>query len=341
MESAIFSLGDNLRHPISGELLTESERHQQLIRYSVWASESGFDAVHIGEHHFNDYMLSSPPVVLSAIGQQVPDLILSTAVTLVPTLDPVRAAEDYSTLENLFPGRVEIVAGRGNFFSRSYPAFGLDVTNARAIFDEKLALLQRLLREENISWAGEFREPLDDITVRPRPTDEIPLWIGAGSTTSALLAAKLGCRLMLPSVFGHPKMFVPIIEQYREAWHDAGRSEEDIVIGSCCHAFAGTSHADMRERFTPRYDHYWTFVDQLISDNTGGKVQMPFDLESFLAGPAVAGSSQECVDRMAELHELLGHNRQLFMFDLGGVSDSELEETVRRFGEEVLPHLPS
>ena len=29
------------------------------------------------------------------------------------------------------------------------------------------------------------------------------------------------------------------------------------------------------------------------------------------------------------------------MFDLGGVSDSELEETVRRFGEEVLPHLPS
>ncbi len=96
----------------------------------------------------------------------------------------------------------------------------------------------------------------------------------------------------------------------------------------------------MRERFVPRYGHYWNFVEQLISDNTGGKVQMPFDLESFLAGPAVAGSAQECVDRMGELHELLGHDRQLFMFDLGGVSDNELEETVRRFGEEVLPHLP-
>ena len=96
----------------------------------------------------------------------------------------------------------------------------------------------------------------------------------------------------------------------------------------------------MRERFVPRYGHYWNFVDRLISDNTGGKVQMPFDLESFLAGPAVAGSSQECIDRMGELHQLLGHNRQLFMFDLGGVSDGELEETVRRFGAEVLPHLP-
>ena len=112
MESAAFSLGDNLAHPVTGELMSEAERHRQLVQYSVWAAESGFDAVHIGEHHFNDYMLSSPPVVLSAIGERVPDLILSTAVTLVPTLDPVRASEDYSTLDNLFPGRVEVVAGR-------------------------------------------------------------------------------------------------------------------------------------------------------------------------------------------------------------------------------------
>ena len=340
MESAAFSLGDNLPHPVTGVALSEADRHRQLIQYSTWAAEAGFDAVHIGEHHFNDYMLSSPPVVLSAIGERVPDLILSTAVTLVPTLDPVRVAEDYSTLDNLFPGRVEIVAGRGNFFSRSYPAFGLDIADARQIFEERLSLLQTLLREENVNWSGQFRGPLENVTVRPRPTRDLPIWIGAGSMESALLAAKLGCHLMLPSVFGHPKMFVPIVARYKEAWEEAGRDVADIIIGSCCHAFAGSTHGDMRERFVPRYGHYWNFVEQLISDNTGGKVQMPFDLESFLAGPAVAGSSEECVDRMGELHQLLGHNRQLFMFDLGGISDSELEETVRRFGEEVLPHLP-
>ena len=41
-------------------------------------------------------------------------------------------------------------------------------------------------------------------------------------------------------------MFVPIVEQYKEAWEEAGRTD-DIVIGSCCHAFAGSDHADMRE----------------------------------------------------------------------------------------------
>jgi hypothetical protein len=43
---------------------------------------------------------------------------------------------------------------------------------------------------------------------------------------------------------------------------------------------------------------------------------------------------------MGEIHDLFGHDRQLFMFDMGGISNAELQETVLRFGEEVIPHLP-
>jgi alkanesulfonate monooxygenase SsuD/methylene tetrahydromethanopterin reductase-like flavin-dependent oxidoreductase (luciferase family) len=340
MQTAIMSLGDNLAHPLSNAQHSEASRHRQLVDYAVWAAEAGFDAVHIGEHHFNDYILSSPQIVLAAIGERTPDLILSTAVTLVPTLDPVRMAEDYATLDALSGGRVEIVAGRGNFFSRTYPAFGLKIADAREIFDEKVTLLRQLLDEENVTWSGKHRDPLNSITTRPRPTRSMPMWIGAGSPRSAELAARLGCHLMLPSVFGHPKMFVPIVEQYREQWETYGHDPSDLKIGSCCHAFVGTDRSDMLARFVPRYEHYWNFVDELIQANSDGKVQLPFDLEASLAGPAVAGSAQECVDRMGEIYDLFGHDRQLFMFDMGGISNAELQETVLRFGEEVIPHLP-
>ena len=339
------SLGDNLAHPLTGIQLSEAERHRQLVEQAVWAAEAGFDAVHIGEHHFNDYMLSSPPVVLAAICERAPELTLSTSVTLTPTLDPVRAAEDYATLDVLSGGRVEIVAGRGNFFSRTYPAFGLDVRRARDIFVERTELLLRLLSEEAVTWSGEFRPPIEALTTRPRPTRPIPMWIGAGSMESTELAARLGCMLMLPSVFGHPKMFIPIIERYREAWEEWGRDPADIRIGSCNHTFiandsgaAGT--ADVMARFAPRYEHYWTWVDRLIQANTEGRVQMPFDLPTFLEGPAIAGSAEECIDRVGRLHDMFGHHRQLFMFDMGGISDAELQENLQRFGAEVLPHLP-
>ena len=67
------TLGDNIAHPLTGDTRTDAERHRQLVEQSVWAAGAGFDAVHIGEHHFNDYMLSSPPVVLAAIGERLAD----------------------------------------------------------------------------------------------------------------------------------------------------------------------------------------------------------------------------------------------------------------------------
>lgn len=261
-------------------------------------------------------------------------------MTLLPTLDPVRVAEDYATLDALSGGRVEIVAGRGNIFARTFPAFGLDVREARAIFAENTELLLTLLREEDVTWSGSYRAPLEGVTTRPRPTGDLPVWIGAGSPESMELTAQLGCMLMLPSVFGHPKMFVPIVDAYRERWVELGRDPDDIRIGACCHTYVGPDRADMMKRFAPRYEHYWRWVDQLISANTDGRITMPFDLEQFLAGPAVAGSAQECIDRVGEIHEMFGHDRQLFMFDMGGISDGELRETVMRFGEEVIPHLP-
>ena len=67
---------------------------------------------------------------------------------------------------------------------------------------------------------------------------------------------------------------------------------------------------------------------------------MPFDLDALLSGPTVAGSAEECIDRIGRLHDLFGHQRQLYMFDMGGISDSELEDNIARFGADVLPHLP-
>ena len=335
-EAGLMSLGDLLPDPNTGHTVTESQRHRSLVAQAVRAEQLGFTSVHLGEHHFSDYMLSAPPVVLAAIAENTSTLRLSTAVTLAGNLDPVRVAEDYATVDVLSGGRAELVLGRGHLFERTYEGFGQDLATARERYDENVPLLLRLLRESDVHWSGEFRGELRGHTTRPRPVADLPVWIGAGSRATAELAADLGCWLMLPSVFGRPEMFVPIVDIYRERWESIGREWTDARVGACSHIFVGETSQHARQSWEPYYRNYWHFVGGILGE---GSRWPDFDMAELLQGPGICGSPEEVLQRVGEWRDAFGHTRHLFMFDLGGIQEPELMESLERFGADVLPHI--
>jgi hypothetical protein len=68
----------------------------------------------VGERHERPFISSSPTVVLSHIAALTKRIRLFTAVTTLSLLDPVRAFEDYATLDQLSGGRLELIIGKGN-----------------------------------------------------------------------------------------------------------------------------------------------------------------------------------------------------------------------------------
>lgn len=335
MQLGLMSLGDVLADPLTGLAMTEVERHRSIVTQATLAEELGFSAVHLGEHHFSDYQLSSPPVVLAAIAEHTTNLRLSTAVTLGANLDPVRVAEDYATVDVLSGGRGEIVLGRGNLFVQTYEGFGQPVESARERFDENVRLLQRLLTEEDVTWNGDFRSPLNGHTTRPRPVADLPMWIGAASPASAQLAADIGAWLMLPTVFGKPEMFVGVADAYRERWEAVGRAPADARVGACAHTHVAATTTEAA-KWEPYYRQYWDFVGRLLE---GRGFWPDFDFDELRRGPAIVGSPAEVVDRVGQWHEILKMDRHLFMFDLGGMPEPALHTTLRLFGADVAPHL--
>jgi alkanesulfonate monooxygenase SsuD/methylene tetrahydromethanopterin reductase-like flavin-dependent oxidoreductase (luciferase family) len=333
LELGLMTLGDLLPHPTTGRVVSEAERHRSLVDQAVLAERLGFTAVHLGEHHFSDYMLSAPPVVLAAIGERTTDLKLSTAVTLAGNLDPVRVAEDYATVDALSGGRVEIVTGRGNLFTHTYAGFGQPVEDARERYDESVTLLDLVLREEKVNWSGRYRPPLTGHTTRPRPTGAMPLWIGAGSMASADLAAELGAALMLPTVIGTPELFAPIVDHYRQRWSELGRDDGDAKVGACSHSHVTTG--DVTD-WAPYYNSYWDFVGTLLAADRW----MPFDFDALMAGPAIAGSPGQVIDRIGHWQQTLTLDRHLFMFDLGGMETGQVLDVMELFGAEVMGSLP-
>lgn len=347
MRTGLLSLGDLIRDPITGEMRTPAQRHRNLIDQAVWSEETGFDSIHFGEHHFSRYIVSSPQVLLAAAAERTTTLRLSTGVTLAANLDPVRIAEDYSTIDAISNGRVEPCFGRGTLFPDVYSEFGQDESCAGERFAENLELILRLWSEENVTWTGRHRPPLHDVTVHPRPTQtpRPPVWVGAGlSLDSVDLAARLGCRLMLPTVFGVWEMFRPAVEHYEKAWTKYGHDPSQRRIGAISHFGVARTSQEAHARFRPRYEAYWGELSKwtIESARRAGRASRSFptaDYETMTSSTAVCGSPAEVLERFATARETLHLDTQLVMLDMGGMPDSELRDSFDILATDVLPVL--
>src|ERR1700691_249267 len=90
------------------------DRFCEALDSALLAEELGFDGFGVGERHERPFISSSPTVVLSHVAALTKRIRLFTAVTTLSLLDPVRAFEDYATLDNLSGGRLELIIGKGN-----------------------------------------------------------------------------------------------------------------------------------------------------------------------------------------------------------------------------------
>src|SRR3954452_8883162 len=226
-------MGDLLRDPITGRHLTQAERHRMIVEGAVAAEAAGFWCASVGEHHFCDYIISSPPVLLAAIAERTSTIRVGTAVALGATNDPVRIAEDYATLDLLSGGRVELVLGRGNLYEHVFDAFGHDPRRSRQMYDERVALVVRALGHSQLQWEGDTRPPFRNYTTQPRPLQQpLPVWVGGGSSIdSAECATVQGLPLMLPGVLGPPRIFTKLVEHYRARWAELGHDPAGCRVG--------------------------------------------------------------------------------------------------------------
>ena len=171
-------------------------------------------------------MDSAGHVVLAAIASRTERIRLGTAVTVLSTQDPVRLYTDFATLDAVSNGRAQLIVGRGSL-TDSFPLFGFDLADYEELFEEKLDLLVRLLREQPVTWSGNFRSPLTNQFVSPPiPEGHIPTWVGVGgSPQSVVRAARFGLPLMLAIIAGRPERFAPYVELYKRALEQHGQPE--------------------------------------------------------------------------------------------------------------------
>ncbi|KIL51039.1 LLM class flavin-dependent oxidoreductase [Jeotgalibacillus campisalis] len=332
LEFGLYTLGDHLPNPLTGERISAEQRIQEIIEYATLADEAGIDFFSVGESHQEYFVTQAHAVVLAAIAQATKRIKIASSSTIISTSDPVRVFENFATIDLISKGRAEIVAGRASRVGL-FELLGYDVRDYEALYEEKFDLLRKINEEEVVNWRGEFRAPLRGAEILPRPQKgSLPIWRAVGgSPGSAIKAGTAGVPMFLAHLGGAVESFKPSVDAYREAAVSGGFDPAELPIATAGFFYAAeTSQQAVKEM----YPH---INEGMKKTNGQGFPERLFAQGAHRQSVINIGSPQEIIEKILYQHEVLGNQRYVAQIDFGGVPFERLMKNIELIGTEILP----
>lgn len=316
-----------------GTLLPHAVVIRNLVAEAALADAIGVDFIGIGEHHREDFAVSSPEMVLAAIAAKTNRIRLGSAVTVLSSDDPIRVFQRFSTLDALSQGRAEIILGRGSF-TESFPLFGFDLADYQMLFEQKLDLFAALLEGKPVTWQGSIRPPLQAQRVFPPiEAGRLKTWIGVGgSPESVVRAARYELPLMLAIIGGDPGRFRPYVDLYNRAFSQMNLPVQPIGVHSP--GYVAQTDAQAQEELWP---HYKAMRDRIGSERGWGPMgRAEFDRE-IASGSLYAGSPETVARKIAATVKTLGLSRFQMKYSAGALPHELMMHSIELYGTRVVP----
>jgi alkanesulfonate monooxygenase SsuD/methylene tetrahydromethanopterin reductase-like flavin-dependent oxidoreductase (luciferase family) len=322
--------------PVTGVRKSTQERFREVLDNAVLAEELGFDGFGVGERHERPFISSSPTVVLSHIAALTRRIRLFTAVTTLSLLDPVRAYEDYATLDHLSGGRLDLIIGKGNGTAQR-ELFHVTPEDQWDRNAESYEVFRQLWRQDKVTAETRFRPPLKDAEVWPRPYQRpVRVWHGSATSKESVdLAARYGDPLFSANVTNPMEPYAELIRHYRERWEHHGHDPAGIAVGAGTAGLLITrTSQEARRIYQPVFEANLAFYER------AGLPVVFETLDDFVErSSALIGSPQQIIDKVHRYHEQFGHTVLHLHADASGLTDTQHRDSLALFQSEVAPVL--
>jgi probable F420-dependent oxidoreductase len=204
-----------------------------LFEYIDKAEAWGIDSIWLSDHMLGERSEVAIIPMMAAIAARTRRLKFGPSVMMLPLRHPIAVAKDIATLEFLSAGRVIMAVGLGAD-EQEASAVNVPLKHRGSMIDEGIEILRQLWSGSHVSHHGKHFH-FDDVTITPRPTKKIDIWIGGRSEAALRRVARLGdgwfASFVTPQEFAEGEAK---IAEYAEAY---GRAEEHLEAGSLvfCH----------------------------------------------------------------------------------------------------------
>jgi len=333
------------------------------------ADECGFDWVSLAEHHFAPLSLTPNPMVMAAaVTQRVKHAKIALLGMNIPTINPVRTAEEFAMVDVLSNGRV--IAGMLRGTSNEYVTYNTNPSESRERFREALELIIKCWTEpQPFGWQGRYFE-FRAVSIWPRPVQKPhpPIYMSGSSPESSEFAARNKLKL------GLAVTTLPLAREasanYRSVANECGWDPEpdDIIYRVGIHIAETDEEAREMAAAAPvrgvqppprpneapqsasaRAAGFATSnmsIDNAVAqagyygrdaENQRGRIRAGGDLEQRIEnGQILCGSPDSVLQQAQRLRTEIGAG----ILDLVFPGDREtVAQSIELFGEKVLPRL--
>ena len=200
----------------------------------------GYNRFWLAEHHNMPGIASAATsVVIGFVAGGTSRIRVGAGGIMLPNHAPLLIAEQFGTLEALYPGRIDLGLGRApGTDQRTLHALRRDYRSAETFPQDVIELLSYFQPVE----AGQA------VRAVPGAGLNVPVWLLGSSTFSAQLAAKLGLRFAFASHFA-PDQLLPALELYRSLFEPSEFLAHPYAMAGVS-VVAADSDAEARRLFT-------------------------------------------------------------------------------------------
>ncbi len=266
----------------SADSAEDQDKYRLLIEGAKFADRHGFEAIWTPERHFHQFggLYPNPSVIGAALAMTTERIRIRGGSVVLPLHHPIRVAEEWSVVDNLSHGRVDLAFASGwhtddfVFFPKHYP-------QRKEIMDQGIATVQRLWRGEAVQVEGGAGNEIS-VSLFPKPIQaELPIWItAAGSQETFIKAGELGANVLTHLLGQDLEELTQKIALYRQTLAAHGHDPAKGVVTLMLHTFLGEDQESIREQVRGPFTNYLRSSIGLI-ENLIRSLKLPLDLQSM------------------------------------------------------------
>ncbi|PXX71569.1 natural product biosynthesis luciferase-like monooxygenase protein [Nocardia tenerifensis] len=290
-----------------------AQRYRLLTDSARFADEHGFTSIWLPERHFHKFggLYPNPAVLAAALAPITRRIRIRAGSVVLPLHNPVRVAEDWSVVDNLSDGRVDVAFATG--WNPDDFVLAPDNYHARVdVMRDGMRTVRQLWRGESISLpngAGESRS----VRIFPTPIQsDLTAWVTcSGGVERFEMAGELGANVLTALLFQSVDELADKITAYRKARARHGHDADGGRVTVMLHTFVGDDDAEVRRTVQGPFKSYladsvdlWRRGAQALDDlddRSRNKV-LDFAFERYYRTSGLFGTPDSALPMVESLH---------------------------------------